>query len=130
MLSGFMHYCFSDKLKQVNYNMNPKEETKLAEAQDEQPENVEVILTLNGNTKHIQWNKQIPLLDAMLYAGIDAPHSCCRGTCGTCVCKLEEGEVRLRRNFVLSEAHIQQGLILACVAVPISASVKINYDEF
>ncbi|MGE8244231.1 MAG: 2Fe-2S iron-sulfur cluster-binding protein [Sphingobacterium sp.] len=59
-----------------------------------------------------------------------APHSCCRGNCGTCVCKLEEGEVRLRRNFILSEAHLQQGLILTCVAAPISNTIKINYDEF
>lgn len=110
--------------------MNSNEETNPVKSQNEQSENVKVTLTLNGNTKHIQWNKQIPLLDAMLNAGIDAPHSCCRGTCGTCVCKLEEGEVRLKRNFVLSEAHIQQGWILACVAVPISASIKINYDEF
>jgi len=109
--------------------MNPKEETKLAEAQDGKSENVEVTLTLGGATKHIQWNKQIPLLDAMRNAGVNAPHSCCRGTCGTCLCKLEEGEVRLKRNFVLSEAHIQQGLILTCVAVPISTSIKINYDE-
>lgn len=110
--------------------MNLKEETELAENQHEQSENVEVTLTLDGYTKHIQWNRQIPLLDAMLNAGVDAPHSCCRGTCGTCVCKLQEGEVRLKRNFVLSEAHIQQGLILACVSAPITDSIKINYDEF
>src|SRR5690606_27012770 len=110
--------------------MNLKEETQLAETQHEQSENVEVTLTLYGHTKHIQWNRQIPLLDAMLNAGVDAPHSCCRGTCGTCVCKLQEGEVRLKRNFVLSEAHIQQGLILACVSAPITDSIKINYDEF
>ena len=107
-----------------------KEESKLAEIQDEQSENVEVTLTLNGDTKYIQWDKQIPLLDALLNAGVKAPYSCCRGMCATCVCKLEEGEVRLKRNFVLSEAHIQQGLILACVSVPISDRIKINYDEF
>lgn len=110
--------------------MNLKEDIKPAETQGDTSDNVEVTLTLDGNTKHIQWNKQIPLLDAMLNAGVDAPHSCCRGTCGTCVCKLEDGEVRLRRNFVLSEAHIQQGLILTCVAVPVSTSIKINYDKF
>ena len=110
--------------------MDSNKETNPVKSQNEQSENVKVTLTLNGNTKHIQWNKQIPLLDAMLNAGVDAPHSCCRGTCGTCVCKLEEGEVRLRRNFVLSEAHIQQGLILACVSNPISDSIKINYDKF
>lgn len=107
-----------------------EKETKLNKVKETTSDNVEVTLTFNGNTKHIQWNKQIPMLDALLNAGIDAPHSCCSGTCGTCVCKLEEGEVRLKKNFVLSETHIQQGLILACVAVPISASIRINYDEF
>lgn len=107
-----------------------KEEIKLAETKHEQAKNVEVTLTLNGHTTHIQWNRQMPLLDAILNAGVDVPHSCCSGTCGTCVCKLQEGEVRLKRNLVLSEAHIQQGLILACVSAPITDSIKINYDEF
>ncbi|RKO68439.1 hypothetical protein D7322_27175 [Sphingobacterium puteale] len=107
--------------------MNMKEKTPPTEA--EKSDYVHVTLTLNGNTKNIQWNKQIPLLDAMLNAGVDVPYSCCRGNCGTCVCKLEEGEVRLRRNFVLSEVHLRQGLILACVSAPISKSIKINYDE-
>lgn len=111
--------------------MSLKAETKPDGIQQvDTTDNVEVTLTLNGITSRIQWNRQIPLLDALLIGGIDAPHSCCRGNCGTCVCKLEEGEVRLRRNFVLSEAHIQQGLILACVASPVSESIKINYDEF
>lgn len=110
--------------------MEVNEETKLAEAQNNISDNVQVTLTLNGKTSHILWNSNISLLDALLNARIAAPHSCCRGTCGTCVCKLEKGEVRLKRNFVLCEAHIQQGLILACVAVPASTSIKINYDEF
>lgn len=71
--------------------MNIKEKTPPTEA--EKSDYVHVTLTLNGNTKNIQWNKQIPLLDAMLNAGVDVPYSCCRGNCGTCVCKLEEGEV-------------------------------------
>lgn len=110
--------------------MNLNDNTNLLAAQEKTSDTVEVTLTMGGATRHIQWNRQIPLLDALLNAGIDAPHSCCRGNCGTCVCKLEEGEVRLRRNFVLSEAHIQQGLILTCVAAPISNSIKINYDNF
>ncbi|MEN5193435.1 2Fe-2S iron-sulfur cluster-binding protein [Sphingobacterium faecium] len=110
--------------------MNPKEEITCTDNHDERSEYVEVTLTLDGHTRHIQWNKQLPLLDAMLHAGVAAPHDCCRGTCGTCVCRLEEGEVRLKRNFVLSQAHIQQGLILTCVAVPVSASIKVNYDKF
>lgn len=110
--------------------MSVEEETNPAETQVEQSDDLKVTLVLNGTTQHILWNKQISLLDAMLNAGINAPYSCCRGNCGTCVCKLEEGRVRLKRNFVLSETHIEQGLILACVAVPMSDNIKINYDEF
>ncbi|MEQ7801247.1 2Fe-2S iron-sulfur cluster binding domain-containing protein [Pedobacter sp. ASV1-7] len=106
------------------------EDNNISAAQDRASDTVEVTLILEGITRQIQWNKNVPLLDALLNAGIDAPHSCCRGNCGTCVCKLEKGEVRLRRNFVLSEAHIKQGLILACVAAPVSERIEINYDEF
>jgi len=110
--------------------MNPTEETKVAEGNDAKPESVRVIITLGADTKHIQWHKAISLLEAMRNAGVEAPHSCCIGTCGSCVCKLEEGEVRLKRNFILSQAHLQQGLILPCVAVPLSSTIKINYNEF
>lgn len=54
--------------------MNIKEETKPGETKDIASENVDVTVILQGDTKHIQWNKQIPLLDEMLNAGIDAPH--------------------------------------------------------
>lgn len=105
--------------KQMN---SPDENT------DSLPDTVEV--TVNGASHHLVWDKHIPLLNALLNAGVDVPYSCCRGTCGTCVCKLEEGEVRLKRNFVLSETHLQQGLILTCVAAPVSESITLNYDEF
>lgn len=52
---------------------------------------VDVTVTRGGVTGHIRWDRNI--------AGIDAPHSCCRGNCGACVCKLKKGEVRLSRNF-------------------------------
>lgn len=110
--------------------MSLKDHSTLSVVQEETSDNVGVTLTLDGVTSHILWNKQIPLLDALLNAGINAPHSCCRGNCGTCVCKLVEGDVHLRRNFVLSEAHIQSRLILTCVSRPKSANIKIDYDKF
>ncbi|WP_073000593.1 2Fe-2S iron-sulfur cluster-binding protein [Epilithonimonas mollis] len=89
-----------------------------------------VTVKVKGATHHILWDKQRPLLDALLNSGMDVPYSCCCGNCGTCMCQLEEGEVRLKKNCVLSETHLQQGLILACVAAPISESITLNYDEF
>lgn len=89
---------------------------------------ITVTVTQGGVTRQVVWDEQIPLLDALLNAGIAAPYSCCRGQCGTCLCQLEEGEVRLRRNYVLSESHLQSGLILTCVASPLSSRITINYD--
>ncbi|SKA30694.1 Ferredoxin [Chitinophaga eiseniae] len=89
---------------------------------------ITVTVTLRGVTSQVPWHEQIPLLDALLSAGIDVPYSCCRGQCGSCVCQLQAGEVRLRRNYVLSAAHLENGLILTCVASPLSSHIKINYD--
>ncbi|QJB30449.1 2Fe-2S iron-sulfur cluster binding domain-containing protein [Chitinophaga oryzae] len=89
---------------------------------------ITVTVTLGGVTSQVTWDEQIPLLDALLSAGIAVPYSCCRGQCGTCVCQLQEGEVRLRRNYVLSATHLESGLILTCVASPQSSHIRINYD--
>lgn len=110
--------------------MSLNETNKMSIRETEFSDQVEATVTFSGKTQRIQWRKEMSLLDAMLNAGIDAPYSCCSGKCGTCVCKLQAGEVRLKRNFVLSETHLQQGLILACVAAPVSDSIHITYDNF
>lgn len=110
--------------------MSLNEINKMLIREAEFSDQVEAIVTCNGTTERIQWHREMSLLDAMLNAGINAPYSCCSGNCGTCVCKLQAGEVRLKRNFVLSETHLQQGLILACVASPVSKSIQITYDKF
>nr|WP_295873071.1 2Fe-2S iron-sulfur cluster binding domain-containing protein [uncultured Chitinophaga sp.] len=94
----------------------------------DKPGNTTVTVTLGGVTRQLIWNEQMPLLDALLTAGIPVPYSCCRGQCGSCVCQLQAGEVHLRRNYVLSARHLQSGLILTCVASPLSSHIKINYD--
>ncbi len=104
-----------------------QEENKERVELNPQTDHVLVTVQLKNETKQLQWNKQLPLLDALLIAGIKAPHSCCRGNCGTCIVKLLAGEVRLRRNFILSAAHLEQGLILTCVAAPVSDSIAISY---
>lgn len=65
------------------------------------------------------------ILSAALEAGIDYPHGCRSGRCGSCKSRLVEGEVRLldHTRFALSEAEREAGLILACRAVPGSDAV-------
>jgi phthalate 4,5-dioxygenase reductase subunit len=54
------------------------------------------------------------ILETMLAHGIDAPHSCESGTCGTCRTKLLQGKAD-HRDLVLTE-HERDGQIMMCVS--------------
>lgn len=67
------------------------------------------------------------LIEALEAAGMAPPFSCRSGACAACMCKLEEGEVELVHNHVLSEADVAAGWILCCQAIPKSPKIKISY---
>lgn len=58
------------------------------------------------------------ILDAALDAGVPFPHGCGTGECGSCKCRLLEGEVQMEPHSsdALSPAERADGLILACRA--------------
>jgi ferredoxin-NAD(P)+ reductase (naphthalene dioxygenase ferredoxin-specific) len=60
------------------------------------------------------------ILEAALAAGVPYPHGCRSGNCGACKSRLDSGEIELTpySEFALSAAERQDGLILACRAVP------------
>lgn len=69
------------------------------------------------------------LLDAILAKDIDAPHSCQGGICSSCVAKIKEGTVEMRKNQILTEDELEEGLVLTCQAQPTSAKVVVDYDD-
>jgi ferredoxin len=82
---------------------------------------------LDGQRHHVQWPRGSTLVDVMLAAGIDVPHSCREGRCGSCVCTVVSGEVAMAANDVLGPEDRQAGLILACQATPVSDTVHIEF---
>lgn len=60
------------------------------------------------------------LLKAALRQGVDFPHHCRSGGCGVCKCRLLEGKVKelTDSSYVLSDAELVGGYILACQSVP------------
>ncbi len=69
------------------------------------------------------------LLDAILAKDIDAPHSCQGGICSSCVAKIKEGTVEMRKNQILTDDELEEGLVLTCQAQPTSAKVVVDYDD-
>ncbi|MDA0237552.1 MAG: 2Fe-2S iron-sulfur cluster-binding protein, partial [Proteobacteria bacterium] len=64
-----------------------------------------------------------------LAQGIKWPHKCRVGSCGTCKCKILEGEVKPEIDFVnvLSLEQIESGYVLACKS-SVKTDLKILID--
>jgi 3-ketosteroid 9alpha-monooxygenase subunit B len=87
------------------------------------------IVTLDGTTQEVTWPRRAKLLDVLLDKGLDAPFSCREGHCGACAVVKKSGDVEMEINDVLEPSDLEEGLILACQALPTSDSVEVTYDE-
>lgn len=90
---------------------------------------IQLVVELDGTHHELTCSRGEPILDAMLRAGLKAPHSCQSGACGSCMCTIEAGEVHLRDNQVLDSNDLKQGWILACQAIADSASVRVRFPN-
>ena len=69
------------------------------------------------------------ILDAAIDADLDVPFACKGAVCCTCRAKVLEGKVIMDNNFALSEEEVAEGYILTCQAHPVTAIVKVDYDQ-
>lgn len=85
-------------------------------------------------TKHIEIRQTggtiavlegVTILEAALGGGIDYPHGCRSGRCGSCKSRLVSGKVDHldHSRFALTELEKAQGLILACRAIPTTDAI-------
>lgn len=73
-------------------------------------------------------NNKDKILQQLLIQKFSVPYSCKSGICGSCTCKLEEGEVELLENEYLTEREENEGIILACMSIAKSNKIKLNFD--
>ena len=87
------------------------------------------VVTLDGTTHEVPWPRRAKLLDVLLDKGLDAPFSCREGHCGACAVLKKSGDTEMEVNDVLEDSDLEEGLVLACQAHPLSDSVEVTYDE-
>ncbi len=86
-------------------------------------------LTLDGENHTVPITAGETLLQAALSAGIDAPHSCTEGRCGTCMSWLRSGEVSMAATRGLSKRNAERGYVLDCQSRPSSsAPIWLDFD--
>ncbi|MCE2596619.1 2Fe-2S iron-sulfur cluster binding domain-containing protein [Motilimonas cestriensis] len=73
-------------------------------------------LTLSKSQQQIQVNPEQSMLDAILSAGIEHPHSCKTGQCKSCVVKVISGQVTHQDDCLTPAERAQQNLMCPCVS--------------
>jgi ring-1,2-phenylacetyl-CoA epoxidase subunit PaaE len=98
-------------------------------AAGDQSDGASVTLVLDGRRSVASVPEDgAPILDVMLAARPDAPYACKGGVCGTCRCRVTEGEVRMDHAYALEPDEIEAGIVLACQSHPVTDTVVLDFD--
>ena len=78
--------------------------------------NKDFIAIVNENSFEVKVIKGKTLLSSALDQGIDWPHRCKVGSCGSCKCKITSGKIKPQIDFayVLDQEELDAGYVLAC----------------
>ncbi len=91
--------------------------------------NTIITVLVDSEEVTFQMSPKLTLLEAALKQGIDAPYSCQGGICSSCIAKITSGTATMKKNSILTDKEIEEGLILTCQAHPISADIFVDYDD-
>jgi ring-1,2-phenylacetyl-CoA epoxidase subunit PaaE len=106
----------------------PSTQTRRQDGDTEDTAEVTVRLRGRSSSFPVAFDGEV-ILDAALRARPDAPFSCRDGVCGTCRCKLVEGEVEMERHYVLEPDELEAGVVLACQSHPKTKQVVLDFDR-
>lgn len=78
----------------------------------------QVVIHYGGDTHTLSVAYPHNILEVALKNNIQLPYSCRGGTCSTCMATCIKGKVKMSVNEVLTDADLEQGLVLTCVGYP------------
>ena len=88
-----------------------------------------ITVLVDGDETTFEMSQKQTLLEAALKQGLDAPYSCQGGICSSCLARITKGTAEMKKNSILTDGEIAEGLILTCQAHPTSAEILVNYDD-
>jgi ring-1,2-phenylacetyl-CoA epoxidase subunit PaaE len=88
-----------------------------------------ITILVDDEETTFEMSQKQTILDAALKEGIDAPYSCQGGICSSCLARVKSGTAEMKKNSILSDSEVADGLILTCQAHPTSAEIVVDYDD-
>ena len=88
-----------------------------------------ITIVVDDEETTFEMSQKQTILEAALKHGIDAPYSCQGGICSSCLARVTEGSAEMKKNSILTDSEIADGLILTCQAHPTSSKIHVDYDD-
>lgn len=88
-----------------------------------------ITVLVDGEQATFEMSAKQTLLEAALKQGLDAPYSCQGGICSSCLARVTQGTAVMKKNSILTDGEIAEGLVLTCQAHPTSSEVFVDYDD-
>jgi ring-1,2-phenylacetyl-CoA epoxidase subunit PaaE len=98
-------------------------------AADSQEGHTKITVMVDDEETTFEMSQKQTLLEAALKQGIDAPYSCQGGICSSCLARITNGSAEMKKNSILTDGEIADGLILTCQAHPTSSEIYIDFDD-
>lgn len=89
----------------------------------------QITVMVDGEIETFEMSQKQTLLEAALKQGLDAPYSCQGGICSSCLARITAGKAEMKKNAILTDSEIAEGLILTCQAHPTTAEITVDYDD-
>ena len=102
------------------------DEGELSEAHDG---NTQVTIIVDDETETFTMSQEKSVLDAALEHDLDPPYSCQGGICSSCIARVKEGKVEMRKNQILTDSELEEGFVLTCQSHPTTPTLVIDYDD-
>ena len=89
----------------------------------------QITIVLDDEETTFEMSQKQTLLEAALKQSLDAPYSCQGGICSSCIARVTEGKAEMKKNQILTDDEIEEGLVLTCQAHPVTPTIKVDYDD-
>ncbi len=88
-----------------------------------------ITIMVDDEETTFEMSQKQTVLEAALKQGIDAPYSCQGGICSSCMARITHGSAEMKKNSILTDGEVAEGLILTCQAHPTSPEIYVDFDD-
>ncbi len=117
------------KEKDIKFELFSAKPSPTSNATEALSGHTKITVLVDAEETTFEMSQKQTILEAALKKGLDAPYSCQGGICSSCIARIKSGTATMKKNAILTDDEIAEGLILTCQAHPTSATIEIDYDD-